>query len=241
MTRAAEPAYLTIKNDLLDRIRQGELRPGDKIDHEETIAEQYGCARATVHRAIRELAEEGYVERKRRAGTRVASAGARSTRVTIPLVRQQVEARGATYRFTMLEQRVEVPTGAARAALGLDADAKALFLSSLHFANDQPFQLEERWINLDAVPEAQTASFETINPNEWLLQTSPYTEAAHFFSATNATKEQAQHLGIQTGDALFLIERQTQLNSKSITFARLLHPGSNYRMAAETFSFSTKN
>jgi len=241
MNASAEPAYLKIKNELLNRIRQGELRPGDKIDHEEVMAKQFSCARATVHRAIRELAEEGFVERKRRAGTRVASAGTRSTRVTIPLVRQEIEARGASYRFKMLEQIKAVPTGMASAALGLDPKASALFLKSIHFADDTPFQLEERWINLDMVPQAADASFETINPNEWLVQTSPYSEAEHFFSAENADKEQSDLLGLNTGDALFVIERRTHLNGNAITYARLMHPGANYRMAAKNFSFSTKN
>lgn len=42
-------------------------------------------------------------------------------------------------------------------------------------------------------------------------------------------------------DALFVIERRTHLEGEAITYARLLHPGANYRMTAENFSFSTKN
>lgn len=238
MTTSSDPVYLKIKKELLQRIRQGELRPGDKVEHEEIIAQQYDCARATVHRAIRELAEEGYVERKRRAGTRVASAGNRATRVTIPLVRQEIEARGATYRFAVLEREIQSPTGVAGAAL---SSGKALFLRLIHFASDLPFQLEERWINLETVPQAENASFETTNPNEWLVETSPYSEAEHFFSAENADKAQAELLGLRENDALFVIERRTHLDGDAITYARLLHPGANYRMTAENFSFSTKN
>lgn len=147
-----------------------------------------------MHRAIRELAEEGYVERKRRAGTRVASAGNRATRVTIPLVRQEIEARGATYRFAVLEREMLIPTGVSGAAL---SSGKALFLRLIHFANEVPFQLEERWINLETVPQAENARFETTNPNEWLVETSPYSEAEHFFSAENANEKDAKLLGLQ--------------------------------------------
>jgi len=241
MTTSLEPVYLRIKNELLDRIRNGELRPGDKVEHEEIIAKQYDCARATVHRAIRELAEEGYVERKRRAGTHVASAGTRATRVTIPLVRQEIEARGARYRFEMLAQAITKTDDVSAKALGLVPDDEALFLRCVHFANDTPFQLEERWINLQVVPEAKQAKFDDINPNEWLVQSSPYSEAEHFFSAENASKEQAQTLNVPENDALFVIERRTHLSGQAITYARLLHPGANYRMTARNFSFSTKN
>ncbi|MCZ4272136.1 UTRA domain-containing protein [Maritalea porphyrae] len=241
MTTRPEPVYLKIKNELLDRIRNGELRPGDKVEHEEIIAQQYDCARATVHRAIRELAEEGYVERKRRAGTRVASAGTRATRVTIPLVRQEIEERGASYRFTVLEQSVRETPQAIAENLGVERGTKALYLRCVHFASDIPFQLEERWINLEMVPEAEHANFDQINPNEWLVQSSPYSEAAHFFSAQNANAEQASTLNVLENDALFVIERRTHLGGKAITYAQLLHPGANYRMTAKNFSFSTKN
>lgn len=241
MTTSAEPVYLKIKNALLDSIRNGILRPGDKVEHEEIIAQQYDCARATVHRAIRELAEEGYVERKRRAGTRVAAAGTRDTRVTIPLVRQEIEERGASYRFTMLEQSIRDTDQASAEYLALLPGTKAMFLRCVHFANDTPFQLEERWINLQAVPEAEHAQFDKINPNEWLVQSSPYSEAEHFFSAQNANRKQAETLNVAENHALFVIERRTQLGGKAITYARLLHPGANYRMRAKNFSFSTKN
>ncbi|MGJ8527298.1 UTRA domain-containing protein [Maritalea sp.] len=241
MTSPLEPAYLKIKNELLGRIRNGELRPGDKIEHEEIIAQRYNCARATAHRAIRELAEEGFVLRKRRAGTRVASAGARATKVTIPLVRQEVEARGKRYHFSMLAQKQLVPTGIAAAALDLPPNTQALYLRSVHFADDQPFQLEERWINLALAPDAVGTKFDIVNPNEWLVENLPYSEAAHFFSAENANADQAAILGLKPNDALFVIERRTHLEGQTITYARLMHPGANYRMTAENFSFSTKN
>ncbi len=101
--------------------------------------------------------------------------------------------------------------------------------------------MEERWINLETVPQAENASFETTNPNEWLVETSPYSEAEHFFSAENANEKDAKLLGLQENDALFVIERRTHLEGEAITYARLLHPGANYRMTAENFSFSTKN
>jgi GntR family histidine utilization transcriptional repressor len=241
MSKSLEPAYLTIKNDFLRRIREGELRPGDKIDHEEVIAQQYDCARATVHRAIRELAEEGFVERKRRAGTRIASAGTRATKVTIPLVRQEIESRGATYRFSLLAREMQTLPEMVAHALGLAIDDEALYLRTVHFANDKPFQLEDRWVNTKLVPSAIDAKFDEFNPNEWLVKTVPYSEAEHYFSAENADGDTAKLLQIGVNDAVFVIERRTSLPAGGVTYVRLQHPGDNYKMAAKNFSFSTKN
>jgi GntR family histidine utilization transcriptional repressor len=239
--RVSASPYLTIKNDLLSQIRTGQLRPGDAVPHEETIAQQYGVARATVHRAMRELAEEGFVERKRRAGTRVAAVGGRTTKVDIALVRDEIERTGAPYRFEILKRDVLSGDPFGQRILRVDANQPVLYLEVLHFAGERPYQLEERWINLDVVPSAETQSFQASNPNEWLIETIPYAEAEHKFSAQNANAHQGAALDVPEGEALFVIERRTALDAKMITYVRMLHPGQTYAMAATDFSLSTKN
>lgn len=63
--------YREIKADILAKITRGDWRPGALIPSEWELAESYGAARATVNRAMRELAAEGLIERKRKSGTRV--------------------------------------------------------------------------------------------------------------------------------------------------------------------------
>ncbi len=163
--------YLTIKNDLLAQIRAGQLRPGDAVPHEETIAQDYGVARATVHRALRELAEEGFVERKRRAGTRVAAAGGRTTKVDIALVRTEIERTGAPYRFEILSRKIIQGDEFAQRILRVAVTQPVLHLEILHYAGERPHQLEERWINLDVAPHAERQQFVDTNPNEcWSIQ-----------------------------------------------------------------------
>lgn len=239
--RSAASPYLTIKNDLLAQIRAGQLRPGDAVPHEETIAQNYGVARATVHRALRELAEEGFVERKRRAGTRVAAAGGRTTKVDIALVRTEIERTGAPYRFEIVSRNVVQNDAFAQRILRVSATQPVLHLEVLHYAGERPHQLEERWINLDVVPSARDQEFTDSNPNEWLIATMPYAEAEHKFSALNANAHQALALGVPEGEALFVIERRTALDAKTITYVRMLHPGQTFAMAATNFSLSTKN
>ena len=59
-------SYKQIKQDVLEQIRDGHWRPGELIPKEQALADSLGCARMTVHRALRELAEEGVLERRRR-------------------------------------------------------------------------------------------------------------------------------------------------------------------------------
>jgi GntR family histidine utilization transcriptional repressor len=39
---------------------------------------------------------------------------------------------------------------------------------------------------LKSIPEAEQEKFEEFNPNEWLIQHVPWTNAEHILSATNA-------------------------------------------------------
>ena len=61
----------------------------------------------------------------------------------------------------------------------------SLHLHCLHHSNEEPFQFEDCWINLKNIPEAEQEIFEEINPNEWLVQRVPWTNAEHILSATN--------------------------------------------------------
>ncbi len=84
-----------VKNEILCRIHNRIWAPGSLMPGEIELAEEFGCARATVNRAMRELAEEGLLDRRRKAGTRVRPAPRRTATVELPLVRRADAARGA--------------------------------------------------------------------------------------------------------------------------------------------------
>ena len=103
-------SYLEIKHHVLGKIRAGAWPPGTLIPKERELAEAFGCARMTVHRALRELADEGVVERRRRSGTRVALQTTRSAMLEIPRVDQEIERQGAIYRYRRIARRIVVRT-----------------------------------------------------------------------------------------------------------------------------------
>ncbi|MEV6482515.1 SAV_2336 N-terminal domain-related protein [Streptomyces sp. NPDC051576] len=66
-------AYQLILNALLEQIGSGALRPGDRLPTQRQLAEEFGVSRDTVQRALRELANQGYIEIRQGSGTRVTS------------------------------------------------------------------------------------------------------------------------------------------------------------------------
>ena len=130
--------------------------------------------------------EAGLVERKRRAGSRVAARHTPGAVLRIPGVRDEIAARGGVYSYRLLARRVAAAPPPVRAVFGLGAKGRALALRCLHFENGRPYQLEDRWINLRVLPEAADQDFAAISANEWLVRQVPYTQAEHVLRAAAA-------------------------------------------------------
>jgi molybdate-binding protein/DNA-binding transcriptional regulator YhcF (GntR family) len=72
--------YQEIAESLRRRIASGEFEPGDKLPPVRKMAERWQCTPGTVSRAYTQLSEEGLVEGRRGAGTRVAPDALQSNR-----------------------------------------------------------------------------------------------------------------------------------------------------------------
>lgn len=223
----AKRSFRRIKADILDRIVGGEWSLGGALPRESDLADSYGCARATVNRALRELAQEGVLERRRKAGTRVRSAPTRQARFEIPLIRREVEAVGAAYRYALVDRAETEAPDWLRDRLGLTAPtAPVLRLLCRHFAGEAPYAVEDRWISLAALPQARTVDFVATGPNEWLVAAAPFTQAEIAFSAIAADSAAAAFFSCAEGEALFRSERATWLDGAGLTHVRLtFRPG----------------
>ena len=104
-----------------------------------------------------------------------------------------------------------------RALLAMPA-GKLLAISCLHRADDRPFALEERLINLEEVPQARDADFAPDGPGSWLLAHVPWTDARHRITAIAAKGPIAERLGLAVGSACLSVERWTWRTEQRITY-----------------------
>lgn len=65
------PKYLPIYERLRARLEKGDFPIGSLLPKEHQLCTEYHVARYTLREALRALEEQGFIERKRRAGTRV--------------------------------------------------------------------------------------------------------------------------------------------------------------------------
>ena len=68
----AKPRYQQLKDYIIDQISSGALQPADRVPSENELVNTMSVSRMTANRALRELNDEGYVERIAGRGTFVA-------------------------------------------------------------------------------------------------------------------------------------------------------------------------
>lgn len=222
MTSDAPSTWQSVRDAVMARIRDASYAPGALIPNEVDLAVEFGVARTTVNRALRALADEGFLERRRKAGTRVAAAPVRKAVLPIPLTRAEIEASGAVYSFSLLLRARAVPPASVAEALGTGTRT-LLHLVTLHRAGDAPAVLEDRWVDPVTVPAMEQVDLSVTNPNEWLVRNLPYTHGTMSFSAEAAGRDAAP-LGCAPGDSILVLTRTTWLDDAPITHVRQCFP-----------------
>lgn len=212
-----------IRQALRDRIESGEWQLGALIPGEMALADEYGCARTTINRALQTLASDGLVVRKRKGGTRVCEMPVRQAKFEIPILREQVEATGGKYRHQIMSQKLRTPTASVRTQLRISDGKKALFMETIHLADDSPYAYEQRWVNLQTVPEIMQAPLDQLSANEWLVKTVPFSSGDVIFSAEKADKTVASALQSDVGNAIFVVDRTTWMGDDFITTMKLYY------------------
>ena len=196
------------------------------------MTHQYGCARATVNKAVQALATAGLVERRRRAGTFVVRPRIHSAVLDIPDIEGEITRRGLSYAYEFLGAITHLADLGDPDVAALGASGGVLDLKCRHVADGRPFAFEARVIDLTSVPEAMAADFSVDAPGAWLRAHVAWTEARHQISAINPDPAVARRLGVRTTTACLCVKRWTWRQGVGVTFVRHTFPGDAYDLIA---------
>lgn len=157
------------------------------------------------------------------------------TRATfdIPITRLEVQQRGCKYDYLLISHTIEKIPMPIMARFGIQQPVEMLRVKALHLADNRPFIFEDRWIDIQSMPEILDVDLTKESANEWLVRNKPYSRLDIRFSALAAEGESAKHLAAPAGSALFVIERTTWLGKVPITSVQAVAaPG--YQLAAQS-------
>jgi len=228
--RRRNMTWQAVQEEVLTRIHNGDWPEGELIPTEAELATEFGCARATVNRALQTLAQSGVLERRRKVGTRVAQ----HPRVQMVrfLLRRDIEAAGKVYGYTLLDYKECPPPADVAQSMLLRTDDSLLRVKTRFTADDAPYCCEERWINNYAAPGLTQQALEQLSPCEWLLGHVPINRASMAIGATLAGSGFVpEALGLAPGDPVLLVERIDWLNNMPVSLTRRYFP-QHHRFAA---------
>lgn len=231
-TADAVPRYVDLRRTIESSILSGALKPGDRVPSEAELVKRYGLSRMTVNKALSALADAGLVVRRRGAGSFVASPASQETILEIHDIQAEVQSAGHGYRHELLQRTARRATAEDRARLGIAGPGRVLAVRVRHFADERPFVVEDRIINLAAVPEAALAPFDDTPPGTWLLKQTPWTEAEHRIRAVAASKAIGAMLDMPAGAPCLVIERATWRSDAPVTSVLLTYPGDRHQLTA---------
>jgi GntR family histidine utilization transcriptional repressor len=236
MTRASlslQPLYLQVKRHILDNIGSGKWRAAARIPSENDLVRSFGVSRMTANRALRELRDEGVLVRIAGVGSFVADRHARAHPLEIRGIADEIRVRGHVHRAEIVSlERV-------RAAAELAADFGVALRSELfcslivHFENDRPIQLEDRYVLPKLAPDYMNMDFNRITPHDYLVEVAPLQEAEHVLRAEMPDNRTRKLLAMKRDEPCLVVMRRTWAAGQIASVARLYYPGSRYELSGK--------
>ncbi len=200
------PLYVQIKNKMVTNVREGIWKPGKPIPSESQLMELFNVSRTTIRQSIRDLVQNGILETRRGAPTKVRE---------VP--QENMSNPGIFHHETGNEMSVKVLRAErlkenhyAKSQLNLQTNQDVFFMERLRIADGLPIAYQQLYVPLeisDKISEFAGGAFD-IFPKLG-EQNIHYKNIKESVSASNATQYEADLLGLIPGEALIDILRTT--------------------------------
>jgi GntR family transcriptional regulator, histidine utilization repressor len=225
--------YERIKDHIRRGIAAGTWQAGSQIPSENELARTFSMSRMTANRAIKELEAEGLLERVQGKGTFVTSERSLQSVLRIQGIDAEIRARGNEHTLKLLNREAVRPARSITEAFGLPVGSRIFFSRVLHFENEIPMQLEERWVHPKVAPRYLLQEFAQRTPHDYLMSVAPLTRGVHTIEACLPEGRVARWLKMQDGEPCLLLYRQTWVDETVASLAKLYHPGTRYQLRAD--------
>ncbi|MFD7919882.1 histidine utilization repressor [Streptomyces sp. NPDC059740] len=225
------PAYQRIKDLVTELVTSGRWREGDALPSESQFVACLGLSRMTVNRALRELTAQGVIRRVAGVGSFVAAHKASSALVEVHNIADEVRLRGHRYHAKVLCVREEQAGPTVGGDLGLAVGSPVFHSQVVHFEDGVGVQLEDRYVNPQFAPGYLDQDFTRRTPYTFLTEVAPLGKGEHVVEAVLPSAQECDILGVEPSEPCLLIQRRTWSGEALVSVARLLHPGSRYRLA----------
>ena len=211
------------------------LARGDAIPSERQLTVELGVSRLTVRAALDELVREGYLVRRRGAGTFVAEPKV-AKGMNITSFSEDMRQRGLTPGSRTIELRV-VPAGARLGRiLHVSPSEPVVAAKRLRLADGEPMAIELLHVRESLVPgltalDLEQESFYELLEHRYGIEIAGGTQTVE---PTVTNEEESEALGVPLHSPALLFERVTRSQAGDIVeFTSSTYRGDRYRLVSE--------
>ena len=226
-----QPLYLQVKRHILDNIGSGRWGASARVPSENDIVRSFGVSRMTANRALRELRDEGVLVRIAGVGSFVADQHAHAHPLEIHSIAEEIRHRGHVHRADIVAlERVRAVADLAE-DFGIAPRSELYRSVIVHFENDRPIQLEDRYVQPKLAPEYLKVDFNQTTPTDYLVKVAPLQEAEHLLRAVMPDERTRKLLIMKREEPCLLMIRRTWTAGQIASVAHLYYPGSRYELS----------
>jgi GntR family histidine utilization transcriptional repressor len=185
----------------------------------------------TANRALRELRDEGVLVRIAGVGSFVADRHAHAHPLEIRGIADEIRDRGHVHRSEIVSlERLRAAAELAE-SFGIAARSELYCSVIVHFENDRPVQLEDRYVLPKLAPDYLKMDFTQTTPFDYLSKVAPLQEAEHLLRAVMPDERTRKLLAMKRDEPCLLMIRRTWALRQVASVARLYYPGSRYELS----------
>ena len=229
---APEPLYQQIKNTIKSKIRNGNWNAGQKLPSENELVDALGVSRMTINRALRELTQDGLINRVHGIGSFIADAPRHASLIELKDIAIEIEQSEKHHSSRVLSLSRE--KAGAEIALQMQVEVgKALyFLNAIHSQDDIPIQLESRYVNPELMPDFLKQDFTRATSTSYLLKQFRPDEMEHIVRAVMPDEQAREMLLIDDSEPCLQLSRRTWKKDQVVTYVTMTYPSSRYDLGA---------
>ena len=229
---APEPIYQQIKNTIQHKIKLGDWKAGQKLPSENELVVALGVSRMTIHRALRELTQDGLINRVHGRGSFIADAPRHASLIELKDIAIEIAQRGKRHSSRVLSLSAEKASENVALQMQVAVDKPVFRLEAVHYQDDIPIQLEIRSVNPDLLPEFMQQDFSRATSTSYLLNQIQPDEMEHVVRAVVPDQQVKQTLMIESEEPCLQLSRRTWKNDQVVTYVTMTYPSSRYDLGA---------
>ncbi|WP_026672331.1 GntR family transcriptional regulator [Alkalihalobacterium bogoriense] len=229
------PIYYQLENKIREMIDSEELKPGDTLPSERDLSEKYDISRMTVRHAINNLVHEGYLYRQKGKGTFVSQKKFEQNLHGLTSFTEDMKLRGLKPGNKLLNFNTIAANEHVAKKLAISPGDLVYKIQRVRLADDNPIAIETNYISTDLLPDLTTETMATILSGSLY----DYAEsklnlkienAQQIIEASVANDFEIEHLHLEDGDPILLIERNSQLsNGTPFEFVKSAYRADQYK------------